>query len=603
MKNLKKLFASVASVAILASMFPAVTLGAASYSDELQGAYDYAYGVGITTQSSIDSANMYGTLTRAPMAKMMVNFAKEVFNQKPDTSKACSFTDLAGQTEEMKGYIKEACQLGLMGQGITAFNPNGAVTRAQFGTVLSRVLRGEENEGGTPYYAKHLSALKDAGIMTNISNPMANEIRGYVMLMMQRADDTNNTTPAVCETPENQTACSLGLDTCPAECVDTTNTTDTLPKGDWALDVSATSDFVAGQSFPVAAGIKAGSFTFAAQSDDVVINGLNLTSKGLWARTDIAGVALMMNGVKISKTKTISSEDKVDLNLLTPVTIKKWSKATIDVIVTTTAAVWEHYFQLTEEGLNSNANDVSGLPSSTKMFKTTQTPAGTMTFSADGSLSTIKLGDKWAIVSKFKVDMWSVEDITLKTLTLKKNSSLANIHQDEDLVNFKLYINGTKVASTASMSSKYVSFNLGDGYKLEKNKTAVKFEVTADIEAGAGKTVAFIIDSDTDVMANGSNYGYGANIAWRTSVSQTTTINAGAITIEKVNAPSERIVKNKTNVELGTLVVKANGGKDVELSSLKLTIDTTTDSGAVASAFNQIAVSYTHLTLPTIYSV
>jgi hypothetical protein len=153
------------------------------------------------------------------MAKMMVNFAKEVFNQEPDTDKVCNFNDVAGQTDEMKGYINESCQLGLMGVGITSFNPNGAVTRAQFGTVLSRVLRGDENEGGDPYYANHLEALQDAGIMNNISNPMANEIRGYVMLMMMRAD-ADAETPAICETPENQTACSLGLDTCPAECTD-----------------------------------------------------------------------------------------------------------------------------------------------------------------------------------------------------------------------------------------------------------------------------------------------------------------------------------------------------------------------------------------------
>ena len=246
MKNLKKLFASVASIAILATVVPTTAFGAASYSDELQEAYDYAYNVGITTQSSIDSANMYGTLTRAHMAKMMVNFAKEVFNQEPDTSKECDFTDLAGQTEEMKGYIEESCQLGLMGVGIKAFNPNGAVTRAQFGTVLSRVLRGDENEGGDPYYAKHLEALKDAGIMNNISNPMANEIRGYVMLMMMRADNDAET-PAICETPENQTACSLGLDTCPEECVEDEEPT---VEANGNLEVSLSDDTLASQKLP-----------------------------------------------------------------------------------------------------------------------------------------------------------------------------------------------------------------------------------------------------------------------------------------------------------------------------------------------------------------
>jgi len=59
MKNFKKLFAIVASGMMLASTLPVAVLGATTYSDELQGAYDYAYGIGITTQSSVDSANMY----------------------------------------------------------------------------------------------------------------------------------------------------------------------------------------------------------------------------------------------------------------------------------------------------------------------------------------------------------------------------------------------------------------------------------------------------------------------------------------------------------------------------------------------------------------
>jgi hypothetical protein len=46
----------------------------------------------------------------------------------------------------MKLYIKQSCQLGLMGQGIQNFNPNGTLTRAQFGTVLSRALYGSTNE-------------------------------------------------------------------------------------------------------------------------------------------------------------------------------------------------------------------------------------------------------------------------------------------------------------------------------------------------------------------------------------------------------------------------------------------------------------------------
>jgi len=51
------------------------------------------------------------------------------------------------QSKEMKEYAQLACQLGLMGlqsDGTTPmdqFMPNEVVTRAQFGTVISRMLR------------------------------------------------------------------------------------------------------------------------------------------------------------------------------------------------------------------------------------------------------------------------------------------------------------------------------------------------------------------------------------------------------------------------------------------------------------------------------
>jgi hypothetical protein len=52
---------------------------------------------------------------------------------------------MGNQSEEMQLYAKLSCQLGLMGQNVETFKPNDIVTRAEFGTVLSRILRGNEN--------------------------------------------------------------------------------------------------------------------------------------------------------------------------------------------------------------------------------------------------------------------------------------------------------------------------------------------------------------------------------------------------------------------------------------------------------------------------
>lgn len=77
-----------------------------------------------------------------------------------------------------------------MGIDIDYFQPNKVVTRAQFGTILSRLLWQTTYAGGTPYYAKHLAALKEHGIMTQIDTPeQRNELRQRVWLMLMRSQD------------------------------------------------------------------------------------------------------------------------------------------------------------------------------------------------------------------------------------------------------------------------------------------------------------------------------------------------------------------------------------------------------------------------------
>jgi hypothetical protein len=189
--NIKKLFALLAGVSLVAqTVVPSAGVFGATYSEELEGAYNWAYKNGVTTMSPIDNANMYGAITRAEMAKMLSVYAKDVLGKKADSSKACEFTDIDSVKGDLHDYIIESCQLGIMGQGITEFRPYSTITRAEFGTALSRVLYGDANNGGNPYYAKHLSALKADGIMTQIDNPTErDEIRGYVMLMLQRSEE------------------------------------------------------------------------------------------------------------------------------------------------------------------------------------------------------------------------------------------------------------------------------------------------------------------------------------------------------------------------------------------------------------------------------
>jgi hypothetical protein len=73
-----------------------------AYNQELIGAYNYAYNVGITTMPTIEQANMDGKLIRAHMAKMMSNYATEVLNLVPNTGTNCTFDDVATQSNEIQ---------------------------------------------------------------------------------------------------------------------------------------------------------------------------------------------------------------------------------------------------------------------------------------------------------------------------------------------------------------------------------------------------------------------------------------------------------------------------------------------------------------------
>ena len=160
------------------------------YSTELQQAYNWAFQNGITTQNSIDKANMKWYITREEMAKMISNYAINILWKTPDTTKPCLFLD-SNINPDLVESVSKSCQLWLMWQWITSFKPKNPVTRAEFWTILSRALRWDKNEWWSTYYGNHLKALKSEWIMNKIDSPMDKEVRGFVMLMLMRSTNDN----------------------------------------------------------------------------------------------------------------------------------------------------------------------------------------------------------------------------------------------------------------------------------------------------------------------------------------------------------------------------------------------------------------------------
>jgi hypothetical protein len=110
-------------------------------------AYNWAFENGITTKPTIQEAKIDKQISRAEMAKMISQYAVKVEYKIPNPAEKCNFTDISKVTPDLIPYIKEVCQLGIMGRNSNGtvsatFNPYGLVTRAQFTTMLSRVLYG-----------------------------------------------------------------------------------------------------------------------------------------------------------------------------------------------------------------------------------------------------------------------------------------------------------------------------------------------------------------------------------------------------------------------------------------------------------------------------
>ncbi|MCS6982887.1 MAG: S-layer homology domain-containing protein, partial [Candidatus Absconditabacterales bacterium] len=160
---------------------------------------------GITTIDDMDVSRPNGELLRRDLAKMLVEFNRNVLNNDETINESCRFGDIAGQTQEMKDFIIRACEMGLMGLKAdgtpdTLFNPNNIVTRAEFGTTLSRIYFGDKynidldelqrlNDSGVRRYTRHLEALQTHGIMKFITPERANasEKRGLTWIVLQRA--------------------------------------------------------------------------------------------------------------------------------------------------------------------------------------------------------------------------------------------------------------------------------------------------------------------------------------------------------------------------------------------------------------------------------
>ena len=162
------------------------------FTSEQKDAYLWACQHNITTMRTIQEARLDQPLTRAELAKIMSVYAMKEYHLKPLITGAVNYKDVNTDLGDLADYIQLAYQLQIMGINadgtpIQAFEPHKLVSRAEFATVLSRVIWGNKhNISGDDRYSAHLQALKKYGVIT--SDVPANwwELRGRALLMLHR---------------------------------------------------------------------------------------------------------------------------------------------------------------------------------------------------------------------------------------------------------------------------------------------------------------------------------------------------------------------------------------------------------------------------------
>lgn len=139
-----------------------------------------------------------GYIPRWDMAEFVVKFTENVIGREipSEIPARCNWWDAEREwkSPETKVYAQKACVLWVMWIRMQNFMPNKILDRAEFGTILSRLLWWDKYDvvdatATKLYYTRHLNALNNERIMTQIDNPVSRkELRKWAWLMLMRVE-------------------------------------------------------------------------------------------------------------------------------------------------------------------------------------------------------------------------------------------------------------------------------------------------------------------------------------------------------------------------------------------------------------------------------
>jgi len=370
-------------------------------------------------------------------------------------------------------------------------------------------------------------------------------------------------------------------------------------KGDGVLEVSLAASSPVGDTVPKGAvGVVMLSVDFTASCDDsVAVENLTMLHEGFGSETDIGGVYAAVNGARVTRKRTIDSEDQTsDLRFSSPLILDPCETVTVDLVAdfaSTASTAAEHNFVVElPSDVFGNAKSVTGnFPLRGDRFRIAAVTSGIISVSYRSiSPDEVEVGDVGVVTGKFEVSVNSTEDQTFYSMTLEQNSSAS----DGDFTNIAIRrTDGTILTNTVSQTvGDFVTVVFDPPFTvLEGDK--ITLELIVDVVGGAGDSIIMHFEESSDLFAVGSLYGYGVNgqlygsqVSLPTespTLPDTVTIDAGEFTIGIDGPAQQDYTRDDNDATLANITFKT-GGESIDVKDLFVLIQGTSSTGGILCA-------------------
>lgn len=321
----------------------------------------------------------------------------------------------------------------------------------------------------------------------------------------------------------------------------------------------------------------------ASCEEGIVVDGVDLVRDGPGSLSDIEGIYALINGQRITRKRTIESQNHtVSLAFAKPVSIPACQSVTVDVAADFQAAATvsgQHRFSVrSPASVRANTQRIGGsFPLQGQMLSIAAVPTGILTFEYRSIAPVqIEVGRTKVVTGKFQVSANSVEHQTLRHIVLRQNGSV----KVGDLRNLSLRTSdGTKISTTVQQTSSDATLFAFEPPFLVRQGDTKTIELVADIIGGAGRTIEWKLEEESDLLAVGSDTGRSSalrTIGSRVLISSKIqpailVVDAGGFILE-TDGPAQQSYANDDRAAVLSNITMTSGDEPASVRSLYILV-------------------------------